>query len=154
MAQENMQKCAVFHIKVLQDVFISLTIVHIHCCALTETWKNKFLFNMMCEEVKCVLRVCAVPCNYTSPFDLRRHTLLSPGRRSGCPTRRRYTRTGCTVGNINAKLLLSTVQQAERGATRVCPSFMLHQTIKVSLQNENVAHYLLTLKHQWSSDER
>lgn len=80
------------------------------------------------------LRVCAVPCSYTSPSDRRRHTLASPGRRSGCPTLRRCTCTGCTAGNMdadNAKLLLSTTWQAERGASRVCPRFMLHQTIKL-----------------------
>lgn len=80
------------------------------------------------------LWVCAIPCSCTSPSDRRRHTLASPGRRSGCPILRRCTRTGCTAGNMeadNARLLLSTTRQAERGASRVCRRFMLHQTIKL-----------------------
>lgn len=75
----------------------------------------------MTEEVAALaaggwLGASTVPCSYTCPFDRRRHTLASPGRRSGCLILPRYTHTGCTVGRQHQASVITSKAGIEEPA--------------------------------------
>lgn len=91
-----------------------------------KTWLRFWASEIALRQCKTQIRQFCVherparyaPCSCTSPFRQRRHTLVSPGRRSGCLIRPRCTRTGCTVGTAS---YCYRRESRRTGASRVCP---------------------------------